>query len=227
MLKQDKKQFAELMRATLGIYDKEITAETLVLWWNALQAHSVEEVREALSRHVQDRDRGRFAPKPADVLAVIDAMKPDGRMGAEEAWATYPHNESDSAVITDEIAEAMSIAKPLLDEGDKIGARMAFKEAYARIVATNKASGVKPKWFPSLGQSKEGRQEALEKAVRMGRISQDHAQSLLPAPKNSALEAVMPQLKMLTANEKLSEEDRLKSKAKMAEIKAMLMGRQA
>ena len=92
-----------------------------------------------------------------------------------------PKDEHGSAVMTEEMAEAYGIAAPLLNEGDKYGARMAFKEAYTRIVESNKLSGISPKWFPSLGRDKEMRTTVLQEAVRIGRIGAEHAERIIPA----------------------------------------------
>lgn len=227
MFDQDKKQFAEVMRATLGIYDKEITAETLLIWWNALKTHSIELVREALSRHVQDKDRGRFAPKPADVIAMIDRMAPDGRPTADEAWAIYPRNEADSAVINDEITTAIQSVQYLLDEGDTIAARMAFKDAYNRIIQQARDAGIKPRWFASLGHSEEGRTKALNEAVRLNRISKDYAQSLLPAPQGGFVQNLIGGMALIAHNEELTEEQKQKNRERIAGIKQMLKGKAA
>lgn len=227
MVELDKKQFAEIIRATLGIYDKEITKETLVIWWAALKPHSIEMVREALSRHVQDKDRGRFAPKPADVIAMIDRMQPDGRPTADEAWALYPRNEADSAVLNDEICAAYQTVTYLVDEGDTIAARMAFKDAYNRIVEQARNAGTKPKWFASLGHSVDGRKKALDEAVRMNRITHDYAQSLLPAPKGGFVENLLGDMPLLTSNEKLTDEQKDKNREKLAGIREMLKKRAA
>lgn len=220
----DKKQFAELMNATLGIYEKEVTKETLVMWWNALMPYSIEIVREALNRHITDKDNGRFAPRPAHILAWIDLLQPDGRPSADEAWALYPRSEADSAVINNEIAEAMATVHYLLDEGDKIGARMSFKDAYTRIVEQNKIQGIKPRWFASLGHNVEGREIALNEAVRVNRISQDYANSLLPAPKGGFVENLIGSMKLLEANPDFTEEQLEKNRKRIAEIKSMLKG---
>lgn len=110
-----------------------------------------------------------------DVISRID----DGRPGAEEAWAMIPRDEATSVVWTEEMAQAYGVASPLLDEGDKIGARMAFKEAYAKLVSDARDRKLPPKWTPSLGEDVNGRQLALIDAVRAGRMQLDHATSLL------------------------------------------------
>lgn len=112
-----------------------------------------------------------------DVISRID----DGRPGAEEAWAMIPRDEQTSVVWTDEMAQAYGKAAPLLDEGDKIGARMAFKEAYAKLVSDARDRKAPPKWTPSLGEDVNGRQMALLDAVRANRMQLSHATALLEA----------------------------------------------
>jgi hypothetical protein len=111
----------------------------------------------------------------ADVISRID----DGRPGAEEAWAMIPRDEASSVVWTEEMAQAYGKAALLLEEGDKIGARMAFKEAYAKLVAEARDHKAPPKWTPSMGEDVNGRQLALIDAVRAGRMGIDHAANLL------------------------------------------------
>lgn len=182
MREDDKPKFLKMMQATLAVYDKTATSETVGLWWSLLSAYDITEVKEAFARYLKSAE-GRFSPKPASIISIIDSMKPDGRPGPDEAWAMIPMDEYASAVMTQEMAEALHVAHPLLNSGDKIAARMSFKEAYTRIVDANKRNGVKPKWFPSLGQDQAGRDAALAEAVRLGRLSADHAISLLPPEK--------------------------------------------
>lgn len=110
-----------------------------------------------------------------DVISRID----DSRPGVEEAWAMIPRDEESSVVWTDEMAQAYGAASPLLAEGDKIGARMAFKEAYARLVAAARDKRVPANWTPSLGGDVSGRQMALIDAVRHKRMKLEQAMTLL------------------------------------------------
>jgi hypothetical protein len=75
---------------------------------------------------------------------------------------------------------AMGAAQPLLDEGDQVAARMAFKESYNRLIAEARNNSIPVEWFPSLGDDKYGREAVVKEAVRLGRISEVHAQKLLP-----------------------------------------------
>jgi hypothetical protein len=82
-------------------------------------------------------------------------------------------------VLTDEIQIALGAAKPVLDAGDKVGARMAFISAYERLVAQARED-VKPvSWHVSVGFDANRRVEAVTKAVQMQRIPQESGQKYL------------------------------------------------
>ena len=118
-----------------------------------------------------------------DVVTRLD----DGRPGVEEAWSQMPFSESQSVVWSDEGCRAFGIASALLDEGDKVAARMAFKEAYTRMVGEARESGRAVSWTPSLGYDKQGHASVLSEAVSLGRLTYAHAESLSPGlPKPSA-----------------------------------------
>lgn len=223
MIKDDADDFKVLLESTMSIYNAETNVNVLRIWWMALSRFDFEKVKSAFSRHIQDAKNGKFAPKPADIIGIIESFEADDRVGAEEAWALYPHDELSSAVITDEISEAMSVAQVLLNEGDKIGARMAFKEAYTRITSRNKLNGIKPKWFASLGTDKQCRESALKQAVTQGRLPQSQADKLLPVTYDQNITQAIGQMKMITSkDEKLTDEEKEKAKAKLNEIRKLL-----
>ena len=112
-----------------------------------------------------------------DVLSRLD----DGRPGAEEAWAMIPQDEAGSTVWTEEMAQAFGVARHLLNEGDRVGARMAFKEVYGRIVAQARDDGKPVAWTPSLGHDPIGREAALLDAVDRGRLDLGYAVALVPS----------------------------------------------
>jgi len=221
MIKQDADDFKLMLESTMSIYSAECNVNVLRIWWSALSNNDFTVVKEAFSRHIQDSKNGRFAPKPADIIGIIESLTSDQRLGADEAWALYPHNEQSSAVITDEMAEAMGVAQPLINEGDKIAARMAFKEAYIRIVTRNKLAGINPKWFASLGHDAECREVALKEAVLLGRIANDHAENLLPVKYDTKVIDAIENIQLLTVN-KMTDEERKIAHEKMKSIKLML-----
>lgn len=130
-------------------------------------------VLEALSRCRREL-KGRLTI--ADVLTRID----DGRPGPEEAWAMIPHDEASSVVWTDEMALAFGVANPLIVEGEKIQARMAFLERYKTLVREARDAGKPVRWTPSLGHDPAGREAVLLEAQRAGRLSAPHVAGLLP-----------------------------------------------
>lgn len=217
MQDSDKKQFAQIVRSTMLICGGDAPEpDVLRIWWASLMQHDLEVVSAAFSQYAI---RGKHAPKPADILEIIDRLKPDGRPGADEAWAMIPRDEYCSAVMSQEMSEAWGIAKPLLDEGDQVAARKSFLQAYVRIVEQNKQAGIAVKWYPSLGRDVEMRISALTEAVRLGRMGAEHAASLLPPDKSISL--------LETFNHKLAIEDKSvvdfeTAKANIAKLKLLV-----
>ena len=114
----------------------------------------------------------------ADVISRID----DGRPGPDEAWAMMPMSESQSVVWTPEMAEAFGIALPLLEDCQQVAARMAFKEAYVRLVANARDRRIPASWSLSLGHDKHDQQRVLIDAVACGRLTHEVASGFRPIP---------------------------------------------
>lgn len=118
--------------------------------------------------------KGRLTP--AHIIERIN----DGRPGVEEAWNMLPKTEAETAVLTTEIMEAFGACVSMMDDGDMIGARMAFKEKYTAVLSDARAMGAPVKWQASLGHSVSGRECVLREAVNRGRLPVSHAYALLP-----------------------------------------------
>jgi hypothetical protein len=112
----------------------------------------------------------------ADVLTRLD----DGRPGVEEAWAMLPKDEADTAVWTEEMSKAASVTHDLLDAGDAVGARMAFKEVYQRLCQEARDCRLPVAWSVSLGWDVAGRESAIRAAVEKGRLTSAQATVYLP-----------------------------------------------
>lgn len=112
----------------------------------------------------------------AEILARID----DGRPGAEEAWAMLPRDEGATIVWTSEMADAWGLVRDMIAEGETVPARMAFKEAYQRLVTAAREARQPAKWSVSLGHDVNGRKGALLMAVAQKRITAEYACTLLP-----------------------------------------------
>lgn len=105
----------------------------------------------------------------------------DGRPGKDEAWsiALASSDEFDTVVMTEEIQLALSAARPVLNAGDKVGARMAFISAYERLVVKARTEAKPIQWRVSVGFDPNRRIEAVNAAVQMQRISQERGCLLL------------------------------------------------
>src|SRR3569832_801957 len=82
--------------------------------------------RQVLAALARCRLELQGALRLPEILARIE----DGRPGMEEAWAMMPKSELASVVWTDEMAQAWGVASPMLAQGDLVGARQAFCQAY-------------------------------------------------------------------------------------------------
>ena len=125
----------------------------------------------------------------------------DGRPEAETAWAMCPKSEEASVVWTEEMAAAFDVARQLLFDGDSIGARMAFKEAYAGEVARAREQRRPIHWTASLGWDKTDRLRALTEAVTKKRLSREQALELAGAQQQEMQLALAPANLPLLAGE--------------------------
>lgn len=164
--------------ATAELTGTELSEAALLVFEGDLEGYSDAQVIAALTRCRREL-RGRLTV--SDVIARIASV--GGHPTANEAWALVlaSIDEAETVVWTEQIAEAAGIAQPVLDAGDEVGARMAFRDAYERILRERTEA---PRWFPSLGNDLARRAEALDRAVRAGLLTKTHAAGLLPAPKD-------------------------------------------
>ncbi len=115
----------------------------------------------------------------ADILSRIESA--DGRPDKDEAWAIAlaSSDEFDTIVMTDEIQIALGAARPVLNVGDKVGARMAFINAYERLVTQARAETKSVNWHVSIGFDSNRRVEAINAAVQMQRIPKERGRLYL------------------------------------------------
>ena len=197
MREQDAAPFVVLLSDVFSLYPtaKQLTDGLVAMYFRALATYPFEVVQSAFDAHVKDPQRGRFAPLPADVIAQIEGLaEQDGRPGPEEAWAIAlrSSDEAETVVWTAEIAEAMAGARPVLAAGDEVGARMAFREVYTRLLDAARRQRMPAAWTVSLGFDTERRGVAIRAAVACGRLPESELRAL-PAP------AGAPRLEMTAA----------------------------
>lgn len=183
MLPDDRGPFAKALLGVFEIYGRQAPSpEAMLVWWRLLEPYALHDVTRALGTHT--RTEPKFPPTPAQILALLGQGQGDNRPAADEAWAIAltSRDEAETVVWTDEMAQAFATARPVLDLGDEVGARVAFRAAYERQVATARREGRPPAWRVSLGTDPSRRQAALEQAVQVGQLEAPKVAHLLPAP---------------------------------------------
>lgn len=179
MNEQDRQQFLKVLAVTLDAYGRRPPmADTVELWFQVLRAHPIDKVRMACQQYVMQNPKD--PPTPGAIHQLLQG-KDSSRPGAEEAWsiAVKACDESETVMMTDEIAQAWGVAQPIFNLGDEVGARMAFKECYARLTASPEAPA---KWWPSPGTDPHKRETALSEARRQGLLPAPQIETMLPAP---------------------------------------------
>lgn len=194
MVKDDFPNFCQMLDDCYSLLTKGSntpSSSAKAMFFRSLAGFSLEAVRAGFDAHMKDPQRGRFAPMPADIIAQIEGLvADDGRPGAEEAWAmaSKAQDESETLVWTEEMAHAWQVCSSVMGMGDEIGARMAFKESYNRLVGAARDQRVPVKWSASLGHDVSKRTDALVIAESRGLIAQDDVLRLAPsAPSGNSM----------------------------------------
>jgi hypothetical protein len=186
MKNQDKPKFLEIMNGCASAYRQVLEKPGLAIYWNLLEPYEIGAVEKAFLTHIRTKT---FFPNPAEIISLLDFKKK--RVGADEAWAICDKDESRTIIWTEEMRQAYGIAYDLMADGDRIGARMAFKAAYERLCNESVMLDRPVKWSVSLGSDKQEAAQALKQAVELGRIAQDLHDALLPGPTDGGLIAKM------------------------------------
>jgi hypothetical protein len=169
-------QLAGAICATAETLGQTISAGAAQLMAEDLAEYSAGEIRKAL------QSCRRELTGKLTLAAVLNRIQAeDGRPGRDEAWAIAlaSSDEFDTVVMTDEIQLALNAARPVLDAGDKIGARMAFISAYDRFVTEARTNAQTVNWKISLGFDAGRRVAAIHKAAELQRIPRERAQLLI------------------------------------------------
>jgi hypothetical protein len=195
----DKGRFLQMLTKAMGAYGKSLPEPSIIdVWVDLLRPFSLRTVGMAFAAYLDQN--GEFEPKPAGIAKLCKQM--DGRPTDEEAWAIAltSRAEEETVVWTTETAEAFGLCSSVLSMGDEVGARMAFKDAYNRLVSSARMANKPCQWTVSLGWDKDRRVAALEKAQKAGLLMAPAVQHLLPAPPIESLGEPSPEgLEMVKA----------------------------
>lgn len=72
----EKDDFVHALGQTMKFYGKELDAMQTSFWVTACRDRSVKKLKTALIEHVKS---GRYAPRPAEILSLVDNMSDAGR----------------------------------------------------------------------------------------------------------------------------------------------------
>lgn len=175
--------------ATAGVMGHLLTPEAALMMANDLAKFDQPVLAKALAR-VRAESSGRLVLK-----TIIDRVEEQfGRLAPNEAWAlaVKAKDERETVVWTNEIAQAWGTASAMLGS-DKVGARMAFLDAYGRIVRESRELGRAPVIQVSEGHDVDLRKHAIEAAQASGLLTAEAAAKFLhlKAPVDPTVLALM------------------------------------
>lgn len=178
MRNEDRPAFAQLLAEVMAGYGKPLPTSLIVgAWFKLLSPFPPSTIAAAFSAY--SLEKPDFAPVPNSIVARCKLL--DGRPQDDEAWAMalLSVDERETVVWTDEMAQAFAQCQVVLAAGDEVGARMAFRDAYNRLVAVARAAGRPTHWQVSQGWDMERRALALNKAVLGGLLEGPQAVAML------------------------------------------------
>jgi hypothetical protein len=172
MQKNEIVQFAGMWAQAWEQSGSVISPGAVEMAFEALEDYNLQDIRRALTVHMRDPERGRFAPKVADVMAVLGAVDPNAWPSPDEAWgiAVRTFDEADTCIVCDEIMTARESCEPVMNLGDEVGARMTFRDVFDRQRRAAIANGRKPKWWMTPGTDRNLRAQRLAEAVALKRL---------------------------------------------------------
>lgn len=183
--------------------------------FDTLIEYPIEHVLGSIQVHSR---KSKFAPTPADVVAIIESRTNTKHIGPDEAWGIVlkSFDEAESVVMTQEMLDARCAAWSAWFDGDKIGARMAFKDTYSRIIE----SAPSPKWRLIVGWGQLRIEAAVEEAKLLGRLPDEYRANkhlLLGAPAATSV-TVSGLIEQAAEKTKQSPEVREKALSKLKKI---------
>lgn len=183
MHSRDVPAFADLLAGVFDAYNRVAPQSTTqMLWLRMLEPYEFNAVSAAFSQYVTNEPK--YPPTPAQILALLGHGAGDSRPSADEAWATalVSRDEAETVVWTLETAQAFAACRSVLNLGDEVGARMAFKGAYDRLVIRARNERQPVAWQASLGWDADRRERVLTAAGNAGLLPAPHVAALLPPP---------------------------------------------
>lgn len=110
----DKAEFVSLVTDALAYYRQPVSEFTLLVWVQACQGFTIEQVRKAMTAHAMDPDRGQFPPKVADIVRQLGGTTTDR---AQLAWGKALEAAARVGAYTDVVFDDPAIHAAIEDMG--------------------------------------------------------------------------------------------------------------
>lgn len=216
---QEQDRLVDLLVATAEVIGDQLSPNAAAYMVSDLAQYSLPMLERALASCRREL-KARLS-----LAAILERIE-DGHPAPNEAWASAIRAADEGATVvwTEQTRDAWAAALPLVQAGDKIAARPAFLEVYARLVKEARAAHRIATYRLSLGGDVSGRDSVLREAVAAGRLMKEQVEEYLALP--PATPAFDP-VALLTGTVEASPTADDRTRARLAEIVALLDGKAA
>ena len=118
MQTDDFQKFHDGIAGVMGFYGKSVSTFALDVWWNALKVYDLPAVVDAFNRHLANPDAGQYAPKPADIIRMLQGSTQDSAL---RAWAKVDQAVRQAGTYCDVVFDDALIHRVIHDMGGWIG----------------------------------------------------------------------------------------------------------
>lgn len=111
-------KFHDGIAGVMSFYGKGVSGFALDVWWTALKGYDLSAVVDAFNRHLANPDVGQFAPKPADIIRMLQGSTQDSAL---RAWAKVDQAVRQIGPYEDVVFDDPVIHRVIHDMGGWIG----------------------------------------------------------------------------------------------------------
>ncbi len=127
MRPEQKDEFVMMLAEILSFYDKDISPFSIQLWWGALKRFELAEVQRAMALHYQNPDQGKYAPRPGDIIRLLEGSSQDG---AARAWSKVDSAVRKIGPYQDVVFDDPIIHAVIVDMGGWVGLGQVTEEEW-------------------------------------------------------------------------------------------------
>lgn len=114
MQADDFQKFHDGIAGVMGFYGKSVSTFALDVWWTALKRYDLAAIVDAFNRHLANPDAGQFAPKPADIIRMLQGSTQDAAL---RAWAKVDQAVRQAGTYCDVVFDDALIHRVIHDMG--------------------------------------------------------------------------------------------------------------